>query len=80
MTINLNIDGEIERVYHHMDAITFFSGVKNPLAQAVRVYTRYYDDMSSASEEMLNLDITLLTLTAIDEFDGAIHVYAKRNA
>jgi hypothetical protein len=78
MTITVSIFGSHDHTFNCVNAVTFHSGPANTCGLPVAEWTRYAEEGHS-SEQLVNVDLSALTLDFCEYIDGILCVFAHKN-
>ncbi len=77
MTLSVSIFGSHAHTFNGVEAFTFHSGPANKTGEAVAEWTHYQEE-GHGSEQLVNIDLALLSLDSIAYIDGILYAFVKK--
>ena len=76
MTIRVSIFMQGDHTFNGVEAVTFHSGKANVSGKAVAEWTHYQEE-GFGSEQLVNVDLTLVTLESVAYIHDELNVFVK---
>ena len=77
MTISVSIQNSHDHTFNCVEALTFHSGANNVTGLPVAEWTHYQEE-GRGSEQLVNVDLSLLSLDSIAYIDGILCAFVRR--
>ena len=76
MTISVSIMNSHDHTFNCVEAITFHSGSENITGEPIVEWTKYAEE-GNASEQLVNIDLSLVSLDSIAYIDGMLCAFVR---
>ena len=76
MTISVSIQNSHDHTFNGVEALSFHSGPANKTGEPVAEWTHYFEERGS--EQLVNIDLSVLSLDSIAYIDGILCAFVKR--